>query len=126
MLPPMSDGQPWFYSIFGGQDHGECEAVLGPGAFTMSARDIVEHLDEAGYRPDILDPSREPLPTPGITVKLLHAGRTIAVSVNREWGHHQRPGDQGRALSRRMKVVVDMQPVKGWVMEACLLRPAGP
>lgn len=82
----MNDGQPWFYSIFVGQNHAECKAVLGPSAFAMKAAEIIDHLDTAGYRPDIIDPSREPLPTPGITVKLLHAGRTIAVSVDREWG----------------------------------------
>ena len=64
----MNDGQPWFYSIFVGPGPRRVQAVLGPGAFTMTGSDIVEHLEETGYRPDVLDASREPLPTPGITV----------------------------------------------------------
>ena len=82
----MSDAAPWFYSIFVGETREECEEVLGPGAFDIAAPSMVERLLAANYRPDVLDPSHEPLMTSGVTTSVRMRGRTFIVSIDERLG----------------------------------------
>ena len=80
----MSDANaPWFYSIFVGQTREECIEVLGPDAFRLTAGAIMARLHAGGYKPDVLDPSREPLAAPGVTSRIIDDdGRVMLVSVD--------------------------------------------
>ena len=84
----MSDSTaPWFYQIFAGISREACVETLGPRAFELTSEQIVGRLAALGYKPDVLDPSREPLPAPGVTARLIdEAGRVFLVSVDETEG----------------------------------------